>query len=399
LFRRSGPRDEPADERAMAARDAATQAFLALDDEQRAVAESVRAAEELEIAPGLAEAWREVAAIGDAATEAYLSATADRPTSGSHAASVAHAADERALREIQRARDTIRRFRDSHSRPLGEAAYVRTNVPRMVQQARTALTEARTAVEAAEAAGTRSRRAAERLAEAARAAERLENPGARLRERLQAAEHTLELARSAATLAAEAPGTAEAVRTALRSIATRRSAAATKAERIQPALSALRREFSDPCSRDLTGAETHAHEAIAEADRAITAARRLATDGHWDEAADQIAAARSALGRAEEHHDLVTDRLSLLRDVRADPGQQAADARFVLRDAQRLVVDRGLVAEFGPVLDAQSVRLANAQERLTGAHPDYWLYLTELRGVCDRVKDVVTRARSTSPRR
>jgi hypothetical protein len=70
----------------------------------------------------------------------------------------------------------------------------------------------------------------------------------------------------------------------------------------------------------------------------------------------------------------------------------------VLRDAQRLVVDRGLVAEFGPVLDAQSVRLANAEERLTGAHPDHWLYLTELRGVRDRVKDVVARARNTPPR-
>jgi hypothetical protein len=50
-----------------------------------------------------------------------------------------------------------------------------------------------------------------------------------------------------------------------------------------------------------------------------------------------------------------------------------------VRDAQRLVVDRGLVREFGPILDAQSVRLQNAQDRLTGVHPDYWLYLTELR--------------------
>jgi hypothetical protein len=399
LFRRSDSRDEPADERAVAARNAATQAFLALDDEQRAVAEAVRGAEELEIAPGLAEAWAEVAAVGDAATDAYLAATADRPSGGTHQATAARMADERALREIERARETISRFRASHSRTLDEAAYARSSLPRTVQEARTALMEARTAVERAEAAGSRSRRAAERLAEADRSAGRLDAPGARLRERRQAAQHTLELARSAATLAAEAPRTAETVRTALTSIATRRSAAATKAGRIQPSLSALRREFSDPCSRDLTGAEALAHEAITDADRAITLARRLAADGDWDEAADQIAAARSALGHAEEHHDLVTDRLSLLRDVRTDPGQQAADARFVLRDAQRLVVDRGLVAEFGPILDAQSVRLANAQERLTGAHPDYWLYLTELRGVRDRVRDVVARARSTPPQR
>ncbi len=73
-------------------------------------------------------------------------------------------------------------------------------------------------------------------------------------------------------------------------------------------------------------------------------------------------------------------RLAELRAVRADPTRFAADTRFVVRDAQRLVVDRGLVKEFGPILDAQSVRLQNAQDRLTGVHPDYWLYLTELRG-------------------
>jgi hypothetical protein len=57
------------------------------------------------------------------------------------------------------------------------------------------------------------------------------------------------------------------------------------------------------------------------------------------------------------------------------------------------VVDRGLVREFGPILDAQAVRLDNAQQRLTGFHPDYWLYLTELRGIQERVRDVVAQAR------
>ena len=101
--------------------------------------------------------------------------------------------------------------------------------------------------------------------------------------------------------------------------------------------------------------------------------------GDWDSAAEQVTAARSALSRAEDRHEAVTGRLAELRAVRADPAKFAADTRFVLRDAQRLVVDRGLVREFGPILDAQSVRLQNAQDRLTGVHPDYWLYLTELR--------------------
>ncbi|MEN3269150.1 hypothetical protein [Pseudonocardia sp.] len=399
MFRRSDRRDESPDERALTARTAATQGFLALDDEQRAAADAVRAADEFGTGRGLAEAWAEVAAVGDAATEAYLAATSDHPLDGTRPAAGSRAADERALREIDRAREVIRRFRASHSRSLDEAAYALSSLPRTIQEARTALVEARAAVERAEAAGVRSRRAAERLAEAERAAGQLDAPGGRLRERRHTAQHTLDLARSAATLAADAPKTAESVRTALTSIATRRSAAASKAGRIEPSMSALRREFSEPCSRDLTGAEALAREAIADADRAIALARRLVEDGDWDGAADQVTAARSALSRAEDRHDLVTDRLTSLRDVRADPARQAADARFVLRDAQRLVVDRGLVAEFGAILDAQSVRLANAQERLTGVHPDYWLYLTELRGVRDRAKDVVARARSASPRR
>ncbi len=109
-----------------------------------------------------------------------------------------------------------------------------------------------------------------------------------------------------------------------------------------------------------------------------------------------MTAARSALSRAEDRHEAVTGRLAELRAVRADPAKFAADTRFVLRDAQRLVVDRGLVREFGPILDAQSVRLQNAQDRLTGVHPDYWLYLTELRGITERVREVVAQARKRS---
>ena len=82
--------------------------------------------------------------------------------------------------------------------------------------------------------------------------------------------------------------------------------------------------------------------------------------------------------------------------MREDPSREAADTRFVLRDAQRLVVDRGLVERWGPILDAQSVRLQNAQDRLTGTHPDYWLYLSELRGVRERVRDVVAEARAAA---
>ena len=109
-----------------------------------------------------------------------------------------------------------------------------------------------------------------------------------------------------------------------------------------------------------------------------------------------MAQARAALKRAEERADSVTGRLTELREVRTDPSRAAADVRFVLRDAQRLVVDRDLVTRHGPVLDAQAVRLQNAVDRLEGVHPDYWLYVTELRGVRERVRQVVDEVRAAA---
>jgi hypothetical protein len=386
VFRWSDRTPAPPDERATAARDAATQAFLALDDEQRAAADAVEAATELGAGRRLAEAWSQVSVLGDHATEAYLAATTDAPPGRGTAA-----ADERATAEIERAREAIRRFRSAHARTLDEAALVLGRLPRDVREAREALVAARAAVAGAEVA---SRRAAGTLAEAERAAAGLDSPG--LRERRAAAGRTAELARAAAELAVEAPRRAEQVRTAFASVATRRAAAGTRAERIEPALSALRREFSEPCSRDLGDAHGRALAELAAADTAVTAARARADAGDWDDAADRIADARAALRRAEERADAVTGRLTDLREVRADPTRAAADTRFVLRDAQRLVVDRGLVARHGPVLDAQSVRLQNAVDRLEGVHPDYWLYVTELRGVRERVRQVVDEVRAAA---
>jgi len=396
LFRRPDRRDDGPDERSLAARDAATQGFLALDREQQAAAAAVHAADQLGTGQRLAGAWAQVASVGDAATEAYLTAARDFPLDGTGPVRGAREADERALKEIERARESIRRFRSQHSRILDEAEFALRGLPQAVQEARVALTSARAAVTQAE---VRSRRATDRLAEAEATAGLLDAPAAGLRERRQTAARVTELASAAASLAAEAPRTAQHVRTALSSIATRRSAAATKADGMEPAMSALRREFSEPCSKDLIDAEARTRKAIAESDDAIAAARRHADAGDWDDAADAVAAARAALGRAEERHDAVVDRLAELRAVRKDPAKFAADARFVLRDAQRLVVDRDLVARFGQVLDAQSVRLENATARLAdGVHPDYWFFLTELRGVEQRARDVVADVRGTHAR-
>ncbi|CAA9435395.1 MAG: hypothetical protein AVDCRST_MAG66-3545, partial [uncultured Pseudonocardia sp.] len=126
------------DQRALAARDAATQAFLALDDEQRATAADVDAADELGTGRRLGEAWAQVALLGDQATTAAIAATTATPPGRG-----TRTADERAAAEIERARDAIRRFRASHARALDEAALVRGGLPRAVLAARTELTSAR----------------------------------------------------------------------------------------------------------------------------------------------------------------------------------------------------------------------------------------------------------------
>ena len=326
--------------------------------------------------------WAQVARAGDRATEAYLATTAQFPLDGTGPVAGAEQADERALREIEAARETIRRFRSTHARTLDEAAHLLRALPVAVQEARTR-------------AGRRAhgradgRRLRHPLAAGGRAARRgragrgrASKLRAGIRERRTAATPHPRARPAAATLAAEAPRAAAGVRSAFSSVATRRAAAATKADRIPPALSALRREFSEPCS---TRPRRRREEGAGGARRPSTGRSRRAHEradaGEWDDAADAIAEARAQLGAAEQAHDSVAGRLADLREVRADPGKLAADTRFVLRDAQRLVVDRGLVKRFGPILDAQSVRLQNAQDRLTGVHPDYWLYLSELRGV------------------
>ena len=133
MFRsRSERHAELPDARTMAARNALTQAFLALDDEQRAAAAAVAAATELGTARRLDRAWAEIAAIGDAATEAYLAATNEFPLDGSRPVTGSRAADQRAKAEIDRARESIRRFRATHSRVLDEATLAVDSLPRTV---------------------------------------------------------------------------------------------------------------------------------------------------------------------------------------------------------------------------------------------------------------------------
>lgn len=199
---------------------------------------------------------------------------------------------------------------------------------------------------------------------------------------------------------AQAPSRAAAASTAIVSVRTRLAAARTRAEGVGAAYSALLREFNAASSADLSDNERESQRAIAAADDALSRARAAAAENDPELALELTTTARGNLAEAEQQVDAVTKRLTLLREVRENPQDKAKAVRFRLRDAQMLAVGRGLAAEWGSVLDAQAERIDRITGALSGRHPDYWAYVTELDAVADFIAGVVDRMRKQSgPRR
>jgi hypothetical protein len=179
----------------------------------------------------------------------------------------------------------------------------------------------------------------------------------------------------------------------VRSVATRISAVATRAEQLGPARSALLREFSAACSNDLLDNDRVAAAQSAAAETELQGARAEITSGRPESALAHCTRARKNLREADDAVDAVTDRLRLLREVRANPAEIANKVRFRLRDAQQLAMQRGLVDEWGSVLDAQVERIDRACAALDGVHPDFWTYLTDLEAIGSFIAGVVDRMR------
>ena len=81
--------------------------------------------------------------------------------------------------------------------------------------------------------------------------------------------------------------------------------------------------------------------------------------------------------------------------MKANPTETENKVRFKLRDAQQLAINRGVVAEWGSVLDAQLARIDRASNALTGTHPDYWSYLQDLDTISDFIAGVIDRMRTS----
>ena len=146
-------------------------------------------------------------------------------------------------------------------------------------------------------------------------------------------------------------------------------------------------------TQDLTGVDRRAQAGLDQARAEWEEAGKTLQAGKAEQAADHLARAREHLSAAEADASALTERLRLLRETKADPQQAAKQARFKVRDAQLLVVGKGLVPQWGSVLDAQVERIDRAVADLVGPHPNYWAYLQTLDAVESFVRDVVDRIR------
>ncbi|MBF6164622.1 hypothetical protein IU486_07515 [Streptomyces gardneri] len=373
-----------------------------MDRRQSASDAAVHAADQVFPQRGSGARWEPVRRGCYAAGEAYLTLSAELETA-QHGGPPIPQGQQRVdavVRQLAEAARAVDEFYRGDQIRLEEAVAVLGAVPRLAQQVKSAAAGVRAQAAESEFANYPSVR--ERATAVDEALVTLEatssaTPAGTVREaanRLEAA--TKELADALA----QAPSRAAAANTAISSVTTRLAAVRTRAEGVPPAFSALLREFNAASSADLANNERESQRAIEAADAALGRARAAAAENNPEFALDLTTSARGFLTEAEQRVDAVTKRLTLLRAIRSDPQEHAKAVRFRLRDAQMLAVSRGLVAEWGSVLDAQAVRIDRISETLSGRHPDYWAYVAELDAVTDFIAGVVDRMRKQAgPRR
>ncbi len=385
----------------MAARDGAVAAFLDLDTRQRFISDAISALKGLEPQSPVLAQWRSVEQKCFDANADYLTMSqqyeledmAGDPTPiDIHAATNAFHQTHRTLAAAATATND---FYNKHRRTLDDARTALDAIPRIAEEAVQKALAARASLagEYAAVAGYSSVRTAAMVMDTAtlKLDQALASRSVPAIREAAAAVHTAAgQIDEAAGLAKTAGGRAALAISAVR---TRISAVTTRTERLPQARSNLLREFSAPNSADLTGNVTVASRELEAGERDWEAAVQAQSHGDAERALDLLAQARLHLNEATEACDAVTHRLETLKAVKADPAGPERQTRFRIRDTQRLVVDRGLVKEWGTVLDAQSKRVDRAIDLLGGVHPNYWAYLQELNSVETFVKSIVERVR------
>ncbi|MFD0360525.1 hypothetical protein ACFQZZ_03570 [Nocardia sp. GCM10030253] len=384
------------------ARPALTAAFLDMDRRQSAAEAAVHASEQVFPNRRMSARWETVRSGCYDAAGAYLALNDELDTAERDGTPVPHgqARADALVRQLNAAAVVVDDFYGGNQAQLEHAVAVYRTVPQLAQQVKiTAAGVRRQAAESEYADYPSVRRHADAVDEALITLEAAgsDATAATVRD----AANRLEAATKELTEAlAQAPSRQQAATTAIGSASTRLAAVRTRAERLAPTFSTLLREFNAASSADLANNGRESQRAIDAADAALVRARVALAKNNPESALDLTTSARGSLTEAEQQVDAVTKRLTTLREVRDNPQEKAKAVRFRLRDAQMLAVGRGLTAEWGSVLDAQVDRIDRIAETLSGRHPDYWAYVTELNSITEFIAGVVDRMRKQAgPRR
>ncbi|MFI5536603.1 hypothetical protein ACIA5H_09455 [Nocardia sp. NPDC051900] len=377
-------------------------AFLDMDRRQSAAEAAVHAADQIFPERRTGARWEPLRHRCYGAAEVYLTLSAELEAAQQGGPPVPQGRQrvDAAVRQLADAARAVDEFYRGDQGKLEEAVAVLGAVPQLAQQVKVAAAGVRGRAAESEFADYPSvRRHAAAVDEALVTLEAAGSGGSAGAVR-EAANHLQAVTNELADALAQAPSRAAAANNAISSVTTRLAAVRTRAEGVPQAFSALLREFNAASSADLANNERESQRAIEAADAALGRARAAAVENNPEFALDLTTSARGFLAEAEQRVDAVTKRLSLLRAIRSDPHEQAKAVRFRLRDAQMLAVSRGLVAEWGSVLDAQAARIDRISETLSGRHPDYWAYVAELDAVTEFIAGVVDRMRrQAGPRR
>lgn len=390
---------------AIAARENAGNAFYEMDQAQKYVAGRVTVFADLD-SGAAAAAQREFGALDEAANTAsthYINVLDAHDLDDQERTPAEYDAARRALLAVTdgltRVTSDINGFAARLAPQMARLESALDQLPPRLGAAREAVAAAEAAIGAAKAAGMDAEEPEAELASARAALAVLTSQGLGglgLAGALDQADEVRRLAGKAREQAAELPKAAENIRHSLTALRTRVQVVAGRLDPVQAAMSKLLRGYSQACWQDLKGAPATIEEGLIRARERIAEADAHASRGEWRQAQRALTAARTELSAADRRAGQVTGRLADLDAAAADPAKPAEAVRFVVRDAQKLVVTAGraISPQHAATLDALVERLENAQRWLDGAHPDYWAYLQELEAIKNGARDVVERIRS-----
>ena len=196
-------------------------------------------------------------------------------------------------------------------------------------------------------------------------------------------------------IAIEYPRQIERVRHRVPSLRTRIDAITTRTAGIASCLGDLRREFSLGNWKDLDGQDQLVAKELATARMLVDRLQESISSESWEEALTLLTEVESTLARADDAVDAPRERLAVLRDFRADPEARLDRTRFVIKDAQRMVVSGPVrnTTDIASRLDGLALRLDRVRPALEGLHPNYWSILTDVDEIERQVREVVARYR------